>query len=212
MRWSTPTSKRGNSTSTARLNHRFSAAVAKAHDGPEASIRVLTQQRGVNVVIHPQGDVGFSVNLLLNGQPLTKTTAGEHVRLSGRGTGRSSTLVVSARRKCTAWSVTTRSRAGFLKCLLVREGLRFMHFHSRVALKRRAKSLVQLRKLDEFKAKAKISFSLWRTKRRRSGPRKRHLRRARKRPPRRSRQQLLPKRLPLQKRLPPKRKGCFGQG
>ena len=80
------------------LNHRFSVAVAKAHDGPEASIEIPYTARVVNVVIHPQGDIGFSVNLELNGQPLSKTTCGDDVRLSGRGAGRTSVLIVSEAR------------------------------------------------------------------------------------------------------------------
>ena len=77
------------------LNHRFSVAVAKAHDGPEASLEIPYTAQEVNVVIHPQGDIGFSVNLEIDGQPLTKTNSGENVRLTGRGTSRASILVVS---------------------------------------------------------------------------------------------------------------------
>ena len=77
------------------LNHRFSVAVAKAHDGPEASIEIPYTAKEVNVVIHPQGDLGFSVNLELNGQPLSKANCGENVRLTGRGASRTSVLVVS---------------------------------------------------------------------------------------------------------------------
>jgi len=80
------------------LNHRFSVAVAKAHDGPEASIEIPYTAKIVNVVIHPQGDIGFSVNLELNGQPLTKTTCGDDVRLAGRGAGKTSVLIVSEAR------------------------------------------------------------------------------------------------------------------
>ena len=77
------------------LNHRYSVAAAKSHEGVDATITIPYTASEVNIVVHPQGDMGFLIEVLDNGEPLPKASAGEHLRMTGKGKTRKSELLVS---------------------------------------------------------------------------------------------------------------------
>jgi thiol-disulfide isomerase/thioredoxin len=77
------------------LNQRFCVAVAKSHEGSEACIAIPYTAAEVNMVVNPAGEVGFTVEITDNNEPLTEDSATDHIRFVGEPDGRRSQLVIS---------------------------------------------------------------------------------------------------------------------
>ncbi len=96
------------------LNQRHCVSVAKAETQTDAEVVVPYVAASVALIIHPAGEMGFSVEVTDNDKPMTRSCAGAHVRVEGRGRNAHSYLVVTDTK---AYRVVERKsvRSGLLR-------------------------------------------------------------------------------------------------